>query len=127
MTIKNAKDINLSQSPGTLPDVSGAMRNWFQKMTFIVITQTMVNHRVVDSLVSTNFEGVIQPLSDQMLSIKSIGERKWKWHVVHADTSLALTPGDKLTYLGEKYRVMSKGDYSKYGYVKYDLVEGFQS
>lgn len=124
--IKNASTIKLNQATGTLPDVSGAMLNWFQKMTFIVQVQTVVNFQVIKTDTEISFQGVMQPFTDQQLQIKSTGERKWKWQTLHAETSLSLTPGEKVTYEGTDYRVMDKSDYSKYGYIKYELVEGYQ-
>lgn len=124
--IKNGKDTLLNQSTGTLPDLSGAMRDWFQKMTFAVITKTIVNFRAVEVEVRTAFQGVMQPASPEQIQLKPEGQRAWIWHTLHAETSLILEIDGKVIYLGLEYRVMSKSDFSKYGYVQYDLVEGFQ-
>ena len=127
MSIKNAANTTLNKTPGTLPDLSGGMMNWFQKITFkLIIGQTVVNFRAVDEVEDKNFSGVIQPFTDQQLAIKATGERAWKWYTVHSDTTLDLKPGGKIIYQDTRYRVMSKANYTDYGYLKYEMVEDFQ-
>ena len=60
--IINAKDIPLNQGTGTVPNVSGAMRNWFQTMTFEQVTKSVVNFKVVETKVSIDFMGVVDQI-----------------------------------------------------------------
>ena len=124
--IKNGKDTKLNESTGTLPDVSGAMLGWFQKMTVEIICKTIINFRVVETLRTVNFSGVIQPFTDQQINMMPIGQRAWRWYTLHAETSLDLKIDDVMLYSDVKYRVQSKANYNKYGYVKYNLVEDFE-
>lgn len=123
--IKNGKDTKLNQSSGTVPDVSGAMLNWFQKMEFSVLTKTVENFTVNEAQVVYETKGVIQPMKAEELKIKPEGERSWKWWKLHCLPNLELKTDDVVTYLAVQYRVMSKNDYSLYGYYEYDLVEDF--
>ncbi len=123
--IKNGKNTLLNQSSGTVPDVSGALLNWFQKMTFTIISKSIVNFKNVEVSTESSFRGVIQPFTPQQLKILQEGQRAWKWHKIHADPSLSLKPDDKVVYLSQTYRVMSKTDYTIYGYIEYDVIEDY--
>ena len=123
--IKNGRDVLLTQNSGTLPDVSGAMENWFQKMIFNILTKEVVNHVLKETSSELEFRGVWQALKGQALYIKPEGQRNWKWFQVHSDTDLVLKTDDVVRYLGVNYRVMDKTDQSLYGYYEYHLVEDF--
>lgn len=123
--IQNAKNVLVSQNPGTLPNMSDAILNWFQAMTFTTIVKTVVNFVVVETPTNVTFQGVWQPFTTQQLVMKPIGQRDWKWFTVHAQISLALSPDDVITYQGTQYRVVEKLDYSSYGYFEYHLVQDF--
>lgn len=120
--IKNAADIPLDQNIGNLPDVSSALLNWFQPMTFVQITKKMVNFQLVESAKRTFFQGVMQPFTPQQLTMKPEGQRAWNWYQLHAETSLVLVPDEVVQYLGQQYRVKTKRDYTQYGYIEYELI-----
>lgn len=123
--ISNAKDTLLNQNSGTLPNMSDALLDWFQKMTFTRIVKNIVNFQVVETPTNTDFQGVWQPSSPQALLMKSEGQRQWKWFTVHADPSLHLDPDEIITYLGTQYRVMNKLDYTEYAYIEYELIQDY--
>jgi hypothetical protein len=126
MPIKNGKNTLLNQNTGTLPDVSGAMRNWFQTMTFTTIVKDVVNFEVTEIKTDITFQGVIQPFSKQDLQMKPEGQRAWRWYTLHTETQLELDPDEEVEYLGLTYRVKGKGIYNPYGYYEYELVEDYQ-
>lgn len=121
-TIRNAKDTPLNAQQGTIPDVGGALRNWFQYSVFGVVTKTTVNFQVVETVVDTPFRGVVQPMTGRQLMIKPEGERSWNWITVHSDPVLDLKTDSIIIYLGTQFRVMAKKDFEIYGYVYYELV-----
>lgn len=125
MIIGNASDKKLFENPGTLPDVSGAMQNYFQKMIFTQLIKTVVNFQAVETPTNTEFQGVWQPLSDQQLEMKPEGQRSWSWFMLHSEPSLILKPDDEVTYQGQNYRVMTKTDYTNYGYIEYHLSQDY--
>lgn len=106
-----------------LPDVSHGMFDWFQAMTFIVLTKTVVNFQNFETELPVNFRGVWQPFNSEQLMLKPEGQRSWPWYMLHSQISLDLKVDDIVQYLGVKYRVMHKTDYKKYGYKEYHLVE----
>lgn len=123
--ISNGSNIPLNQNSGTLPDVSGAMQNWFQVMTFTTIVKSIVNFQVVETPTLYTYKGVIQPFTPQQLQMKPEGQRSWVWFTIHAEPALSLAVDEVVTYLSVQYRVKSKSDYSKYGYAEYHVIQDF--
>jgi hypothetical protein len=124
--IRNAKDFGLDQSPATLPDVSGAIMEWFQKLSFNLITKTNVDFQLVEVEVPTTAFGVRQPASPQMVQLLPEGQRKWKYETIHALPDLIMSPDDICVFASVRYRVMSKTDWKEYGYVEYYILEDVQ-
>lgn len=125
-TIFNASNRPLNEMAGTVPDVSGAMTDWFQPMVFTQIVKTTSGFQVVETPTVTNFRGVIQPLRDRELQLKPEGQRSWTWLLLHAEPTLKLDTDEVVTYLGVQTRVMARKDYSLYGYVEYHLVQDWE-
>lgn len=124
--IKNAANLSLIENSGNLPDVSGAMQNWFQTMIFGVVVKSIVNFKNAETITQISFQGVMQPLSPEKLDLKPIAQRSWIWQQLHAEIDLILMPDEIVYYLNKTYRVMEKYDYSKYQYVEYHLVEDYE-
>ena len=123
--VVSANSVLLTQNPGTLPDMNDSIKEWFQPMTFEVLTKTVVNFQVVETPSTTSFQGIWQPFSPKELKILPQGERDWSWFKLHADPSLALNPDDVVQYQSVQYRVMSKLDYTNYGFIEYSLVQDY--
>jgi hypothetical protein len=122
--IKNAANTPLNeQAQGTVPNVGGAMRDWFQPMTFGVVAKETSGFEVVETMQEVSFQGVIQPLQARRLMLKPEGQRAWTWLWLHADPSLKLQVDSVVVYLGKQTRVMARKDYTIYGYVEYELVQ----
>lgn len=122
MIIPNGKNTPLDARAGTVPDVSDAMFDWFQPMTFEPVGKVVSGFQVVETATPVNFLGVWQPLTERALQLKPEGQRAWSWFWVHAEPSLVLEVDDVVQYLGVQYRVMTHKDYRLYGYVEYHLV-----
>lgn len=122
-TIPNAANTPLNVRTGTIPDVSGAMRDWYQPMIFGQVTKTIEGFQVIETMVETTFQGVVQPLSPRRLALKPEGQRAWTWLMLHAEPVLSLEVDEVVVYLGVQTRVMAKEDYAIYGYVYYELVQ----
>jgi len=125
MRIGNGKDIPLNQRAGSFPNVGDALLNWFQPMTFGVVTKQVVNSQVIEDMVEVSFQGVWQPLQMRQLQLKPEGQRAWSWFWLHADPTLNLEVDNVILYTGVQYRVMAKKDYRLNGYVEYELVQDF--
>lgn len=121
--IFNAKSRPLFLKQGTVPDVSGALTDWFQSMTFVRVVKSIVGFENVETPTPIIFQGVIQPLSGRRLELKPEGQRAWTWLLLHADPVLTLNVDEVVKYLGKQTRVMSQKDFGLYGFVEYELVQ----
>lgn len=124
--IFNAKDRPLNCNPGTLPNLSGALLNWFQRMTFTKVTKTVVDFQVVEQEDEYTALGVRLPMQPQQVVIKPEGQRSWRWEVVFATPDLILNPDEIIRFGSVKYRVMGKLDWKEYGYLEYHISQDFE-
>ena len=148
MIIANASNKSIKAVNGTVPDVSGAMHDWFQPMVFVQVsartaqgfvlsygqiaygltmeTSTafgLPGFQVVETKTPINYQGVIQPLDAQELAMLPEGQRAWRSWLLHAEPVLSLKVDDIVIYDNVSYRVKSLRDYSLYNYMTYSLLE----
>lgn len=120
--IGNAKDRDNTSS---LPDVSVALHNWMQLMTFNIICKKIIDGYTQEIKSEITTHAVRQPMSPQMIALQPAGSRSWKWETLHALPDLVMNIDDQVTYQGETFRVRGKGNYPEYGYIEYQLVEDY--
>ncbi len=125
MTIRNAANFDLSDSPGTLPNMTSALLDYFQKMTFSKITKTTVNFQLVEKAQVYYTKGVRQPLKPQAILMKPEGQRKWVWEMLHILPDVVLGIDDVVDFKGTRYRVMSRSDYTEYGFLQYEIAQDY--
>ena len=122
--IFNGSSIPLNKTlKGNLPNVNAALQEWFQPMSFNVVTKVVVNMEVVEEMTEVSFQGVWQPLSKRDLYYKPEGQRAWSWIDLHSDPTLVLTEDDVVVKDGVQYRVKATWRYDEYGYRNYHLVQ----
>lgn len=127
-TIANGCNVPLNEQTGSIPDMGGAMLDWFQLLTFSQVVKTVVNYQVVETENQIDFWGVIMPLKHRDLEILPIGQRAWTWLNVYAQTApngsvLTLNVDDVGVFRGVQTRVMARKNYANYGYVNYHWVQ----
>lgn len=116
---------NTNRSFVPIPNVFEGLSEWLQPMTFVIVMKTTVNFELVEASQNYNFRGVWQPMTQQKLSIKPIGQRAWPWFTVHSPTRLPLKVDDVINYNGTQFRVMEKWDWTGYGFYEYHLVQDY--
>ena len=121
--IFNAASKPLFDKSGTVPDVSGALQDYYQPMQFTTVSKAVQGFQVAETPTPINFQGTIQPFTDRQLFFKPEGQRAWSWYWLHADSSLSLNVDDIVLWKGKQTRVMSRKEYELYGYVEYHLVQ----
>ena len=124
--IHNGKDVSLDQNPGTLPNMSAALTNWFKVIQLEKVTKETVNHEIVEKTCQLAIRGVIQPYEPTKLEMKMEGQRTWQWFQLHALPDPALYLDDIVWISNIRCRVMTKQNYSAYGYVEYHLQQDYQ-
>lgn len=124
--IQNAKDVLLTDNPGTLPNMQEALTDWFQQIKAIRIIKVQVNYQTVERGDPIYFQGVIQPFKAKELQMKPEGQRSWKWFWLHCYATVMFDTDD-VFYIGTtRYRVMATNDYAVYGYMEYQLIQDYQ-
>ena len=121
--IANAANKPLFAKSGTVPDVSGALQDYYQQMTFSPVGKIVSGFMVQETGAPVVFQGTIQPFTERQLLLKPEGQRSWTWFLVHADPVLTLDNDDVLIWNGKQSRVMARKDYALYGYIEYHLVQ----
>lgn len=124
--IKNAADIPLDKSFSTLPNVSEVLPDWFQTLTFELVTKGLVDYEVVETLVTITTQGVRQPMSSQKLELKPEGQRAWKWETIHCLPDVKLKVDDIIVFDNVKYRVMNRWNWAEYGYLEYEICQAYE-
>lgn len=117
---------NMFDTGGTVPNMSGALTDYFQAMVFNMLTKTSVAGQAVETEHPINFQGVIQPLDQEDLLLRPEGQRSWTWYTLHSDLALNLKTDDIVLWQGKPTRVMFKKDFVTYGYREYGLVQDWE-
>lgn len=142
-TLENAKNTPLNVKAGMVPQLSGALQNYFQPMQFILVEKTVSGGFLVESGDAlqpwttpdgqviqgalVKFMGVLFP-KVRNLDMKKEGQRRWSGFDLYSDTQLQLKVDDCVIYNGVnniQYRCLSKWDYSLENFIQYFLVEDY--
>lgn len=110
-----------------MPNMANTLNGWEVPLTFIKITQSIVDGDVVKTETPINFMGVWQPLRDEELQFKPENQRSWSWYWIHAKSgSVDLQTQDKFIFKDKRYKVMSVKDYSLNGFIEYQVVRDYE-
>ena len=108
-----------------MPNMGMAVAAWMQPLSFVLVGKEIVDHVETETFVTKRTFGVRAPLKPQELAIKPEGQRAWHWEKIHAHPNLALSVDDIIVFGELRYRVMGKSDYAEYGYIEYEICEGY--
>ncbi len=127
--LKNARKTLLSQRPGTVPDVSGGINNYFRPLIFQKITKETVNGQLVETQNQVETVGFLTP-GKRNLRMETFGQRKWNVWTLFTIPNVVLKLDDRIVIVNlvkgdTPYRVLGKQDFSESGYIAYDLVEDY--
>ena len=122
---------NLIQNTNpNLPNVSDVIVDWFINVTFEVVEKVMVGADYIEDWQTKeviNTRGVVQPPSPKDLKLLPEGAWAWEWLTVHVLPNVQFKVNQYIRYDNKVYKIMSKKDWSKYGYVKYTILEAFKA
>lgn len=125
--IVNAADQTLDETPSTLPNMSGTVMGWFQRLNFQRIRKLVVEYKLTETVTEViDTLGVRQPLSAQKIAIKPEGQRAWRWELLHVLPDVDLQIDDIVVFKGLTYRVCEKLSYPEYGYLEFHIAQGFE-
>lgn len=110
-----------------VPQMDGAMQNYYQPMTFVTIGKIISGGFVVEEGDPVNFRGVMVPHKPTELQIKAQGQRKWVWWKLFCTPELKLLPDDVAVYLSDQYRCISVEPYDLYNFRVYVIIQDYSS
>ena len=111
-----------------MPNMANTLNGWEVPLSFIKITQSIVDGDVVKTETPINFMGVWQPLRDEELQFKPENQRSWSWYWVHAKSgTVELQTQDKFLFKNKRYKVMAVKDYSLNGFISYEVVRDYEN
>ncbi len=126
--IQSAKNNLLKNTNSALPNMSETIKSWFLNISFEYVTRIMQGAEWITSEpITINTRGVVRPPSDKDLKILPEGTWAWEWIQIHCLPDVFLDTNQFVKYDDKLYKVMAKKDYSKYGYIRYTLLEAFRA
>lgn len=123
--IVNGKDRPFGRQAAALPFVGAALNGMLEPMKFVIVTKNTINGIVQEVRNEYSYRASRQPLSAQKLAIKPEGQRGWKWETLYAEPNLPLKVDDVVIFNCEPFRVLEKHDWTEYGYIQYEIAQGF--
>lgn len=118
----------LNNTNAALPNMANTITSWFLNITFEVVERTLDGADWVETTINTiNTKGVVQPPRDIDLEILPEGTWSWEWLMLHCLPDVQLNTNQYIIYDGTLYKVMSKKNWSKYGYVRYTILQAYQA
>ena len=99
-----------------LPDVSDALEEWVSAYTVKTLTRTTVDFEPVDVVTPRTVRALTQPADPQRLQTLTGLDWSLKYREMHSLDVIA--NGEYFEYKGEDYKIVSRVDWSDYGYYK---------
>ena len=124
--IASAGRVPLAQSLSGQPTIGDALLGLFSAIVVgVITTRNNAAGVAVETVREVRTAGVWQPGEGETLEIKEEGERSWQNGLLHtaADFNVATDCGIRID--GVRYRITGKKDFSRNGFVRYELLEGY--
>lgn len=110
-----------------MPKMDLAFNGWQSSFSLKVVTQTIVDGFVTDTIQNVSYTGTIQPLNPELVALKPEGQRSWEWLQIHVKTGqYNLNVNDRILYNDIEYKIMAVKDYSINNYLEYHAVYDYQ-
>lgn len=126
--INSARNRLITNINTNLPNMSSTIVSWFLDLTFEVVERDLIGADWTETVTGTiKTKGVVQPPRDKDLTIFPEGSWAWEWLLIHCLPDTPLEVNQYIKYDGKTYKVMAKKDWTKYGYVRYTILEAFKA
>jgi hypothetical protein len=109
------------------PNMKSAVMHWASRTTVFVVCKSLSDYEVKESFNQLSAIMLRIP-TGQDLMMKPEGQRAWNGETLYADTSLQLGVDDIIIFddiNSTRYRVVSKTDYSNYGFIEYNILSDY--
>lgn len=128
--INSGRNTLITNTNANLPNMSQTIKPWFLNITLEIVERVMVGADFEidwETKEVINTKGVVQPPTPRDLKILPEGAWAWDWLTIHCLPEVQIDTNQFVRYDGKVYKIMSKKDWRKYGYIKYTLLEAFKA
>ena len=111
-----------------VPQMAGALRGWVKPTTINIITQTVVNHKTVDTPSTVKLKINFQPMPAATVNRKPEEQRTWIWWsiIIRDRTTLLKTDDIIVRPDGLRFKIQSAKDWRESGFSKYEAIEDYE-
>lgn len=99
----------------SLPDVSQVLNDWVVPVTIKTVTKATVDFVATNVVTSRSQDCVIQVADKSKLNSKTIN---WNLRYLMVHSKSAIEMSEYITFDGEDYKVIEKGNWTSYGYIE---------
>lgn len=110
-----------------VPYLAGALKGWTKKTSVKVVTQSVVDHKTInttsDKILDINF----QPMPAAKVNRKTEEQRTWSWwSIIIKKGPLLKTDDIIIRSSGQRFKIESANDWSESGFTKYEAIEDYE-
>jgi hypothetical protein len=109
----------------SIPRVGHALKNWTKRTSISFVVKTVVNHKVVKTLIETIVDLCLQPMPPEKVNKKPEEQRSWKFFEIFMRSQTELNNNDEIYIGNKKYTIISKTAWEDAGYYAFEAVEDF--
>ena len=110
-----------------VPYLGNALKGWIKKTNITIISQSVVDHEVVEAETPKTYQANFQPMPAAKVNRKPEEQRTWKWWSVIIIDKIVLLETDDIIQddSGKKFRIEQANDWRESGFTKYEAVEDY--
>lgn len=108
-----------------VPYVANALRGWTTPRVVELVTQTVVQHQVVENRTQVTLDCNIQPMPAQEVARRPEDQRQWKWWSVFVREGPLLDIDNVIIVDNISYRIESVHNWTESGFQKYSAREDY--
>jgi hypothetical protein len=109
----------------SIPRVGHVVKGWTKRTSVSFVVKTVVNHKVVKTLIETIVDLCLQPMPAEKVNKKPEEQRSWKWFTIFMRSTTELNNNDEIYIADKKYTIISKTAWQDAGYYAFEAVEDF--
>lgn len=109
-----------------VPHMARTMRGWIKKTSIERVTQTIVNHKTVESKTTVILKLNKQPMPARVVNRKPEEQRAWSWWSIIVTKGPYLNTDEIFIIDGIRFKIMSGKDWTESGFQKYEAIEDYE-
>ena len=108
-----------------VPYMGKTLKGWTKKTNVKLVTQSIVNHKTVDTEVSIVLTCNFQSLKAAIVNRKPEEQRTWIWWSIIVTEGQLLKTDDIIIKDSVRYKIQSTNNWTESGFQKYEAIEDY--